>query len=818
MARLLKLKRLSIIVMALCHVSAFAGSQLSQPSLLSQAKELPADFVSYLFDAPLFVRVELNDQYLGDAMVMLNRKEQVQLLRFTEAHSSKYSEQDRTAWADSLQNFTNLGKCTTKCPNNILALYYNLNESKLSILTADAEQNTVGRHYQLPENGSKGLMLENRLNVTAAEHQQANVNYNFNATASRGLWSYHAGGQFVKSDFAEEKNMYGIDQLYGQTEFEDNFVRVGYFYNGIEGLSLRPQQLGNNTMLGAMYSSSDALVRVENTPSSTPIYVTANKQASVELYKNGALIHSQSVPSGLQTVDTRQLPTGIYPVLVRLIEDGQVISETEEMVYKPTSWRDPSQKLRYSFFAGQESNFLSGTTNNADERFTLGAAVNYLLKPQLVGGASIQTRGSELEMGASFDWTLFDQTRMLTNVLHSTEFGMAADMQLMHPLNFGYVVLGHRYSKKDLSEALTEQAQHISSLSLSYRLTRDQNMMMRVSRQNNQGTAYDISWRYNSSVLNAPAVWNLSAFNRPGNKGTKFERQQGIELGVNIRFGDSSQDRNRYNAAIGSRTSTSGKKEQVLDLGWQGTYSDSIIKQLSANASVNSSGVGLSGAGSVDNDVVQADMFINTAAGSGSLSGGLNLQNSVVLGTEGAVASSASLFNGAALTVELISDAPDVPVMAYDSNGGQYQLKPGKNLVPVTAFKPGTVSFDLAQGRTDNISLSKSSQSYQLNKGGVEHVQLSVHKTVTVLGRLLDTLGKPLGGSHVINHASRTVTEHSGFFSVEMREATPTLKVVYQGEELCDIELNTSHTTRQDNVVMVGDVQCGVAVANKETE
>lgn len=57
-----------------------------------------------------------------------------------------------------------------------------------------------------------------------------------------------------------------------------------------------------------MVGSSDSLAMNNPKPSIYPIYVTANCQASVEVYRNGLLINTQAVPAGLQTLDTRPLP------------------------------------------------------------------------------------------------------------------------------------------------------------------------------------------------------------------------------------------------------------------------------------------------------------------------------------------------------------------------------------------------------------------------------------------------------------------------------------------------------------------------------
>ncbi|MCZ2995982.1 CS1-pili formation C-terminal domain-containing protein, partial [Acinetobacter baumannii] len=92
---------------------------------------------------------------------------------------------------------------------------------------------------------------------------------------------------------------------------------------------------------------------------------------------------------------------------------------------------------------------------------------------------------------------------------------------------------------------------------------------------------------------------------------------------------------------------------------------------------------------------------------------------------------------------------------ADDLGGGGAILRPGRNYVPVSAYKSSSVSFDFEGNHPPAANIQPTRASYHLNKGGVDYRKITVMKTVTVLGRLLDERGAPLKGHHVINHASR---------------------------------------------------------------
>lgn len=67
---------------------------------------------------------------------------------------------------------------------------------------------------------------------------------------------------------------------------------------------------------------------------------------------------------------------------------------------------------------------------------------------------------------------------------------------------------------------------------------------------------------------------------------------------------------------------------------------------------------------------------------------------------------------------------------------------------------------------------------------------------------------KPLKGHHVINHASRGVSEVDGFFSMELSEKSPTLEVRHDSQLLCQFRLDHTSQRRENDVLMVGDLKC----------
>ena len=163
---------------------------------------------------------------------------------------------------------------------------------------------------------------------------------------------------------------------------------------------------------------------------------------------------------------------------------------------------------------------------------------------------------------------------------------------------------------------------------------------------------------------------------------------------------------------------------------------------------------------------------------------------------------------GAGMIIDVESDIEGIALRADDMSGGSTLLHAGRNFIPVTAYKNSAVSFDFDGTDAPAAAIQPSRTRYHLNKGGVDYRKIKVAFTVTVLGRLIDPQGNPLKGHHIINHASRGVSEVDGFFSMEMNANAPTLQVRKGDQLLCQMRIEPDKGRLQNNVLEIGDVLC----------
>lgn len=796
-------------------------------SLQQQRQHMPAEFREHLFGAPLSVRVELDGRYLGDAQVLLHEDNRLQLLTFDDSHDSTLPASDRDRWASRLSQPVPLG-VQAAASNGLAALHYSLGDSLLTVLSTEGSRgNHDGRYLAVPEDGGTGLLLRNSLVYSGGQQQGDTIRYGAELQAGFGQWTAAGSYQYYHSNVPSGASGHYISALYAQREYRDHFLRAGYFLPSFQGVTRQPRAPGtqNYTSIGLMVGSSDVLMADTGSAAVYPVYVTASREGVVEIYRDGNLVSTQEVSPGMQEVDTRRLPGGIYDVELRVVEDGQVTSTEIATIHKPNSWRDPARRWRYSAFAGQQAGLFSSGHDPQDGKLAAGAMVNYLLHPRLIGGAAVQQVGERRSGGVSLDWQASDRFSMYGNLYDSTDAGHGLDAQGMYRYGSGSIIASHARSYVEQRERWVGNGvlpprweihggwQDSSSVSLNHRVGTQDNISLRVAHNSgfNAGTSLDASWYRRQEVAGHDANWRVSIYDRPGSAYTSFKRQRGIDFTLSLALG---KEARRYSGSLGSRTGQGGGRDlyatanvhQRLDAAW--------LQSVHGTASVDRSGVSLGTGVYFDHQRLHGDVQVQRSSHGGALSGSVNLESTLALG-----GGKAALVGGgqahradAGMIVDLASDFPDLELRADDSRGGGMALKPGRNFVPVNAYRAGHVQFDFNTG-APTAAIQPATVSYHLNKGGIMHAQVNVLRTFTVMGQVLDADGNGARGVHVINHAGRSISHDEGFFTLELSAREPVVELRHPDQSACTLSLDETRYPREGDVVMVGVLQCPAEVA-----
>ncbi|WP_434471066.1 TcfC E-set like domain-containing protein [Aeromonas veronii] len=440
------------------------------------------------------------------------------------------------------------------------------------------------------------------------------------AQGSIGQWTPLLEGEVSQSGSGQAAQHH-VQQLYAEHEGTGHFYRLGYFSPYAQGLVRQPTLFGGGTptVLGVMLGDSDTLLIEQGQVSTTPVYVTPSRPGMVEIYRDGQLINSQQVLSGLQALDTKVLPTGIYEVELHVLEDGQVTERRREMIYKPMNWQNPDESWRFNLFVGQQTRLFSNWEEDTARPLSSGVMLNHLLTPSVVVGASSQYIDQRWQHGLSADWSLDKQWRLFGNLMATQALGSGFDLQALYHYGEGSLVLSHQQQRQHGKVGEESRDLKQSNLSLQQRLDECHSANFYLAHQVGRGLGADLGWRYNGELLGHTVSWNLTVFDRPGSISTDHARDRGGMLSLSMNLGG---EHSLLAIGIGSRTSRSGGQERNASLGYQQQLEWGALQSVGANLTTDSYGVGTAGYAKFQGALVSGDAHLQSSSYNRALSGG----------------------------------------------------------------------------------------------------------------------------------------------------------------------------------------------------
>lgn len=775
--------------------SSFASEPMP---LLQQSQQLPKGFSDYFFGTPLMANIIIDGKQLGSGELILGKDSTVHLLNLLDVSESQFNKQEREVWLQHLGRQWRLGKCTADCPANILMIHYSIENSQLTVVTRQVELQKSDSNYRpLPEE-NLGFLVRNQLRLASEGKNQTGV-LNLQLEGNVGTWTLLSEGEITKIDSSQQR----LRQAYAEQLHGKYYTRLGYFVPDSEGL-VRQQNYFTGTdinVIGAMFGNSDLLRKAQGSPSLVPIQITSSRPGVAEVYKNGQLLHSQLIQSGLQVLDTRALPVGIYEVEIRILEDGQETQRKMDMVYKPSSWTTPENRWRYNFYAGwQVPVWGSSEADSTESVLTAGAEFNHLLTPSMIVGFGQRYANKRFHQSLSLDWNITPSLRWLSMVNHSEGIGWGYNAQCMITFNRMNMVLGHTARHTSYYDDAST-----AYFSMQYPLVGWGSLNLYLSHELGTGVGANLNWNYADRWQGEWVNWGITLFDRPGNFSTNNKRDRGAMLSLSLSF---ASDNKSLLLGVGSRTSRSGTQDQQLSVNYQQQTDFGIVKQISAGMTQDRYGSGFTGYGRYSADWVDGDMFVQNSSYNRDWSYGVNMDSSFAINRQGSAIGAGGNQQDAAMILDIETDTPDTRLRVSGDNTENLVLGSGRYLVPVSALENGTLQLDMADQYVSTLTIRPAVIPYYLNRGGVGYHKIQVIKTVTVIGRLVDEHHQALGGAQVINHVGRTVSEPDGFFVVDVSLKQPSLTIESPTQNSCKLSLGDFDNWTKKETILVGDLLC----------
>lgn len=783
-------------------------SHAADMTLAANMRGLPEDFRRYFYNSELIVQVYLNDTRLFDAAVALKENGDIRLLR-TLNDAQDTDPDTRALWSHVLEKGVAIGKCEKACPSGLMAVQYRLDNSVLKLYTTHYETaRSRSTYIAMPDDTPGGIIMYNDASLTNSATSRS-WGINSSLTSSFANWSQKASFQSSGTDGNYHYSRSSLYELYTQKELQGSFVRLGFFTPDNDTGNVQTSGFGYDTVVGAMWGTSDALRVNTDSVSAWPVYVTGRNQSIAEVWREGRLIHTQQLQAGVQALDTRHLPGGIYDITIKIIENGQTVDTQQAQIYKPQGWSDPNRRWRLNLWSGQHRTLATGEGRlREDNPFSVGGGIDVLAHPRAVLGLSGAATEKEHQVRTRANITLSpDDTLFAQYTLGNTEYQLNQNTDIRYYRNIsagGSASLFWRSTTTDIYGHRTKSRQQGDTWgsSLSLRLPWSTSLIVNGQYMDTawrRGFGTDISITTLATLSGRDMNFRVSAYDRPGFNDNR--RDQGVSFGVNISLAPAARHTISAETGINQNQGYSS-----LNYQWQ-PGDDSGIRSLGGGISYSQQNTVISGNASVDTPYVSGDGYVQHNTQGNTNTAGGNLSQVLVMGG-GRLASvngNNSRSMESALIVDVDSDDETANVMA-SGQMAETRLKAGRNIVPAELWKKDTVQFTASGG--ESVQVFPSFDTVQMRRGSVKYIRVKAVKTFTVVGMLQDAHGNVLKNRYVRSDVSGGVINAEGVLTLDTGTANQTLTVrAENGQPAMQCAL-PSGMDRNKKVQFISTIKC----------
>jgi hypothetical protein len=746
-------------------------------TLAANMRGLPEDFRRYFYDSELIVQVYLNDTRLFDATVALKENGDIRLLR-TIDDAPDTDPEIRALWSGVLEKGVSVGQCSKDCPSGLMAVQYRLDNSVLKLYTTNYETaRTSSTYIAMPEDTPGGMIMYNDVSVTKTATTRS-WGINSSLTSSLAGWSQKASFQSSGTDGDYHYSSASLYELYTQKELQGSFVRLGFFTPDSDTGNVQTAGFGYDTVAGAMWGTSDALLISTDSVSAWPVYVTGRNQSIAEVWRDGRLVHTQQLQAGVQALDTRPLPGGIYDITIRIIENGQTVDTQQAQIYKPQGWSDPNRRWRMNLWSGQHRTLATGEGRvREDNPFSVGGGIDVLAHPRAVLGLSGAATEKEHQVRTRANITLSpDDSLFAQYTLGNTAYQLNQNTDIRYYRNIpggGSASLFWRSTTTDVYGHRTTSRQQGDTWgsSLSLRLPWSTSLIVNGQYMDTawrRGVGADMSLTTLATLSGRDMNFRVSAYDRPGFNGRR--RDQGVAFSVNLSLAPAA--RHTLSAETGMNQD---QGYSSLNYQWQ-PGDESNIRTLGGGVSYSPQNTVISGNASVDTPYVSGDGYVqHNTHGSTNTAGG-NLSQVLVMGGGRVISVNGNNSRSmeSALMVDVDSDDETANIVA-SGQMAETRLKAGRNIVPAELWKKSTVQFTARGG--ESVQVFPPSDSVHMRRGSVKYIRVKAVKTFTVVGILQDENGNVLKNRYVSSDVSGGVINAEGVLTLDSGIASRKLTV-----------------------------------------
>lgn len=769
--------------------------------------KLPGDFKSYFYDSEVTAQVSLNDALLFDAEIIMKENGNFRLLR-TVSEYYDVSSDVKAMWLSILQQGLSVGKCKTACPSGLMEVEYRLDNSVLKIYTSEYETSRANSTYlSLHEDTPNGVIMYNDISATTTPSSQS-WGGSTTLISSFAGWSHSAS--FQASGTSGSYNSSRLSELSSQKELQGNFIRLGLFSPNRNTGNVQTSDFGYGSIAGAMWGTSDTLLIRTDSASAWPVYVTGNNQSIAEVWRDGMLIYTQQLQSGVQALDTRKLPGGIYDIAIKIIENGKTVDTQQAQIYKTQNWNNPDRRWRMNLWGGQRRMIGTGNISSQENiSFALGGGIDILAHQRVILGVSSMATEKEHRARVRADVTLSSNDTLLTEYsLGKSDNQSNSEIDIRYYRNFpgGSGSLYWRSTTSDVygQQTTFRRRGDTKGASLSLGLPSSTLLILNAQYMNTawrKGFGIESTVSRQTMLYDRPVNFKLSVYSRPGFNAN--QRDNGVSFGVSFSLTPNPQHSVSVETGI-------NQAQGYSNLGYQWRPGeDSSIRSLGGGVSFSPNNTVISGNTSVDTKYVSGDVYAQHSMQGNTNTAGANLSQVLAMGGAqiGVVNGNKGRSMNSVLIVDVDSDDNNPHILASSSGAIDSRLLPGRNIIEVELWKKHVIQFtsDTGEGR-----VFPEQHSVQMSRGSVQHVKLKAVKTFTLVGMLFDEQGQVLKNRYVKSDVSGGAINPEGVLTLDTGGANRELYVTAEnGQEamLCNLP---SEIESNKKIQFIHSIRCRV--------
>nr|ULG16500.1 hypothetical protein 1137p_00103 [Serratia proteamaculans] len=750
----------------------FAALISSSLTSMAESRELdvtdmPEEFKSYFFNSPVPARVLLNDEFVFDGTLILSENGNIRLKSIlSSAENTIISTEEISQWEKHLMEGISLGKCTGNCPEGFIAAEYILERSELKIYTRQYEQNRIRNNYiQLPDELPPGLIINN--DVTASGNSSYFDNWRLTSSVLSSLFGW-TQKLMLQSAYSHSSTGYRnneISEAWTQKELEGSYLRAGLFSPDAESGNVQMPGYASSRIAGAMWGTSDTLLNPGDSVSIYPVYVTGRNQSVADVFINDRLVYTQQLQAGIQALDTRRLPGGVYDITIRITENGSVMDVQTAQVYKPARWENADKRWRASIWGGQAQQ--EGLTSGEQSSKAWGVRADFLLHPRSTAGISLE-RNAQDQL-----WSLKNETQVTNKTTLYSRYNLwqdgrrDSDIRVFRTLETGSISAGWRHGvttrQNSLYRISSSRTSDIYNISLTWQLPQQFSLTagsQYASDGYRNGWSSDIAIRKTLSLWRRSTELRLSAYQRPAwNTGRK---DTGAEIGISIPlFSDS---------RVHSASAEVGAKNNVgyanMNYNWR-PEEPSGLSYLGATTSLSKNSTTAGVNGGVQGPYASGDFYLQTTRGAGGLYSGVNLSNTLAIGG-GNVAVSGDMRDASAVVIVDVESSQKKSGLTVVSTAGEVSLKPGRNLVSADVWQRRNMQFD--GNNAENMYVNPAGYSYQMNRGSVGFVSIKAVRKKTIIALLSLSDGSPILNRETESDIAQAYVNSDGVVTIDVSD------------------------------------------------